>query len=456
MSRHVSAQGPGERRWWAPDDASAVTGTTAARWAFGGLIVFTATLLLAPQESYPALRPLHLPLLSASMALIMAVSYHWKRQMPLLRWRELWFAFGLGTWAIVTTPFSYWPGGSVAELTGMFAKSLAVFWLIAVVLDQRRKMQWFLWTLAIASVPLAITALRRYASGEMAASVEEIKSVVGYSGGLTANPNDLALLLNLLLPFSLGLLLAERRASLRALLAAIIALNAAAIVVTFSRGAFLTLTLIIFIYLWRLFSRGAAALGFAIAAGGFVLWLMMPETFQEHLGTTVNIEADETGSAQARFRDMLAALHVIWSHPIFGAGLGQHVIPLNDVRGETWTFVHNVYLQYASDLGLPGVTLFAALVLGCWRRARQAMQSAVRSGDEWLSRVAEAASVSILAFAFAAMFHPVAYHFYFFYVGGTAVALVQLTGESHASPSEADGMVAHSVLGRSVARRNVG
>ena len=52
---------------------------------------------------------------------------------------------------------------------------------------------------------------------------------------------------------------------------------------------------------------------------------------------------------------------------------------MNDERGiDTWRRVHNAYLQYAVDLGLPGLLLFVWLHLTCFRTAR-AVERAARN-----------------------------------------------------------------------------
>src|SRR5262249_10969863 len=110
------------------------------------------------------------------------------------------------------------------------------------------------------------------------------------------------------------------------------------------------------------------------------------------------------------------AIDVAFDHPLLGAGLGMNALALNEARGRTWTSVHNVYLQYASDLGLIGLLLFASLLGVCLRAAKSARQ------DARVSLFAAAARPSLWAFPFAALFPPAGSHFYFFYAAGIAVA----------------------------------
>jgi O-antigen ligase len=144
----------------------------------------------------------------------------------------------------------------------------------------------------------------------------------------------------------------------------------------------------------------------------------------ERLGTIVNTTNDQTGSAQERERDAGVALAYVLHHPVVGAGLGQDALALNELRGPTWTEVHNVYLNYAVDLGLPGLGLFLLLLIGCvTSAARVRDRSAGLPALRELSALAEAIRITLVAFAVAAFFHPVAYQFYFYYFAGLAVGL---------------------------------
>ncbi len=116
---------------------------------------------------------------------------------------------------------------------------------------------------------------------------------------------------------------------------------------------------------------------------------------------------------------------MVAKNPIVGAGIGNDILAMNVQRGDDWTQVHNVYLQYGVDLGIPGLLLFAWLHLLCFRTARavekRSREAADRDRD--LALLAAGIQVSLVAFLVAAMFHPIAYQFYFFSIGGLAVAL---------------------------------
>ena len=97
-----------------------------------------------------------------------------------------------------------------------------------------------------------------------------------------------------------------------------------------------------------------------VAAGGLLLLAvcvppLLPAGYAARLSTITNIETDATGSAQGRWADTHVALGVVAKNPIVGVGIGQDVLAMNRERGAEWTQVHNAYLQYGVDLGIPGM-----------------------------------------------------------------------------------------------------
>jgi O-antigen ligase len=279
------------------------------------------------------------------------------------------------------------------------------------------------------SLPLAVTGVKNFLSGAFYSldGTAGVTRIVGYEAGLSQNPNDLALMLNLLLAITLGLLGAAATALQRAVLLVIALLQAAGVVVTFSRGGFLTLAAIVVLYLWGLARRGSAGLALAGLVACLAGATLLPGEYVARLSTITNIESDATGSAQGRLGDSLAAVRAVAAHPVIGAGAGMNTLALNEMRGNTWQPVHNVYLEYAVDLGVPGLVLFLLLFLACLRTARSVRRQAFAvPGLRELACLAEGVEIALVAFALAAVFHPVAYNFYFYYIAGLAVAAAHI------------------------------
>src|SRR2546425_328582 len=432
MNRSASAE------WWRPEVAVGCGNRGGALTAaepqvsdsavpFWALMAFTFVLLLAPQQWIPGIASLHIALLTAAVAVITHVYDRLSRHQPIVHLtREMWITLCLVGWAVLTVPLSLRPGGSLSFLFQVDLNTLVIFWLISNVVNTLTRLSQVAWGLSLMAVPLAVTAVENFFSGVFIPEgvPHAVKRIVGYDAPLTVNPNDLALMLNLILPLCVALFLSTRKPWVRTLLLAMIVLDVIAVVVTFSRGGFLTLATIIVMYLGKLRTRlegGWAWSAFVVALACLPL---LPSGYLDRLSTITNIESDSTGSSQERWRDMKATANLVVQNPIVGVGVGMNILALNEERGHYSVPVHNVYLEYAVELGILGLVLFLMLLAGCMKstmsvQARSAGVPALRE----LFYLAEGIQTSLIAFAVAALFHPVAYHFYFYYMAGLAIAV---------------------------------
>jgi hypothetical protein len=412
--------------WWRPQPpaerpASSVPGALPQRAspvAYAAFVAFTSVLLLAPQNLFPILGSLRIVLLMGAVAIVAHVRDRWELGLPLVRpGREARYAGALLVWTLVGWPFSLWPGGTIALFLDLYLKSLIVFWLIANLVDTLPRLRGMAWALTLLTVALAVVGISNYFSGVFGPAQD--RRILGYDGGLTRNPNDLALMLNLIIPIAVSLLLSSRGALVRILLVFALSLQVTAVVLTFSRAGFVTLAATVGVYGLRLMRRPSRGLVFAALAVVALGLPFLPAGYADRLLTLRAIDADVTGSARARWEGTVAAVENLAVHPLLGAGLGMDILALNERVGPTWRAVHNTYLEYGVDLGVPGLVLFLLLLFACWRSARAARRLAGLD----LAPLAEGIEISLVGFAVAAIFHPAAYQFYFYYIAGLAVAV---------------------------------
>jgi hypothetical protein len=445
--------------WWRPEPEQTATGATAATAdaealsepvraegagspvPFWALMGFTFVLLIAPQNLVPALRPLRLGMLAAGIGLAALLLDRIGRDLPIITvTREVKLAGALLAWAILTVPFSYWPGGSVGLLLDLYLKTLAIFILIINAVTTEDRLRRAVWGLIVMTVPAATVGLLNFASGAYVRGGMDqvVKRILGYEAPLTQNPNDLALILNLMLPLTAALFLITSSAALRGLLFGIATLQLVGIVVTFSRGGFLTLAVTLVVTaltasgrLDRRWAWGFLILVIACAP-------LLPADYVSHLFTIADVNTDPTGSAQQRWAQQVAGVGYVLGHPLVGAGIGQNVLAMNEILGPAWLMVHNAYLEYAIDLGLPGLILYVLLIVGSIRSAGQAARLAANRPDgRRLALLANGIRTSLLAFSVAAFFSPVAYHFHLYYFAGLAIAArVMVHGDASAEPAE--------------------
>ena len=123
---------------------------------------------------------------------------------------------------------------------------------------------------------------------------------------------------------------------------------------------------------------------------------------------------------------MRAGTTYIVEHPLVGGGIGMNILVLNELVSPTWHEVHNVYLQYGVDLGLPGLFLFLAVIAASFRSTAfvcRRSDGVPRLGT--LFHLSEGLQGSLCAFVVGGFFAPVAYNFYFYYLAGLATGVRQ-------------------------------
>ncbi len=421
-----------EVMWWSLGADSRSSRSTApgsdseGRWAFIALVAFTLILLLAPQNWFPLLAKLRIAFVAGGAAIACLLWDRWRHRKALGLTREILICWAIAAWALSTLPLSYWPGGSFSVLTDLYLKALVIFFLLANVVTTAQRLRLIAITLVLCTLPIAVTALKNYLKGNFIAGTgASLGRVLGYENAIGGNPNDVALMLNLTIPLGVAIFLSKPRPTLAFLCVLVIAFDVLGVILTMSRGGFLGLATTFVAYSIKLVRRPGSDRRWAVAALGIALLSLplLPSGYVERIATITNMDADPTGSAQERWQGTVEAARFVMDHPIIGAGMGMDTLALNEAGGPRWHQVHNVYLEYAVDLGLPGLTLFLVLLYTVFKAARSSRRRAASRPElRDLFLLDEAVEVSLIVFAVAGLFHPVAYNFFFYYFAGLALA----------------------------------
>jgi O-antigen ligase len=400
---------------------------------FWGLMFFTFILLIAPQAFLPILQPLRIAMLSAGLALVVYVCDRLSHHQPLTSTppaARLIFVFTL--LAAISIPFAKWPGGAFDTFFNDLLKSVLIFVLVANVLNTVHRMNLMIWSMALWATIMSWVAVRDFATGNLA--LQGVR-IAGWDSPLAANPNDLALIINLILALTIGLSPAPGKPLAKVCLLGVTTLLVVAVISTFSRGGLLTLITIAILYLIkRTRDRGPAMLLFAVAIVPLVA-IALPPGYGNRVYSIFDMSADVSGSSAVRWNSMGLAWNAILGHPVLGVGLKQHGLAFLEATGgwSSWNGVHNVYLEIAADLGIPALLLYLGanwyLLTSLSRSLRQINKSRGKRSREARELIALGTGIQIalVAFLVAAFFHPVAYHFYFFYIAGFAVAHQTIT-----------------------------
>lgn len=415
-------------------------------WAYLGMLAFTAILFFRPQDAVPPLEALHLAELSAIAGLGAMINGRLARREPVLPLtREVIGILLFAGIMLALTPFSVWPGGSLAMLTGLYLKVVLIFLLMAGTLTTPARLTRFAWLIMLASGYLGLRAIFDYARG---VNLVESGRIAGSVGGVFNNPNDLALNMVAFLPVALLLAARRGRASGRLIAAIVSAVMFVTIVFTKSRGGFLGLaaTLIVLLVQGGKVRRG---FGLGVLVATLVSMPLLPSSFWNRMASITDDSEDETGSREARRTVMKEAWQAFLERPLTGVGPGEFKDYNPSWRSERFREAHDVWLQVASENGLPGALVFISLVVMAWRNAWSSSRTVSRNskrapptasaacpsakrrgpaGDPWsaLNVYSTAMTASVVGWIVCATFVSVAYTWTFYYVFGITMATRQI------------------------------
>jgi O-antigen ligase len=216
-----------------------------------------------------------------------------------------------------------------------------------------------------AFVPVYV-ALSGLALNELAASDER-----GFLSPLGLHANDLGRLYAIAYALLLFTWSEASGARLRWVLLAAAGLTAVALVLTFSRGAFVALAVVNALYvLWRRSTRTIVAAAVVVVAG----LLLAPAAVYERIavGHGAGLDAVSAGRLNGLW---LPLLPEVLRHPLFGNGISSILWSEAMRRGAghqvlAVTHPHNAYLEALLDMGVIGTLLLCGYFVHVWRRLR--------------------------------------------------------------------------------------
>jgi putative inorganic carbon (HCO3(-)) transporter len=404
--------GPNKERLSLPKRGHALT--------YAGLFLFTAVLYARPAEFYPS------PL-TASLAFIIAVStlvVFIPSQLSLdgtltARPREINLVLLFCLTGLLSIPFALSPGEAFSTFSDTFIRCVVIFILIVNAVRTEARLKGLLWLALIVSLWLSIGAINDYRLGLM--TVEGYR-VGGRGSGIFSNSNDMALHLVTIVPIAIALFFNARGPVGKAIYGTSAILMMAAIVLTYSRGGFLGLLLVLAFIAWKIGRHHRLA----IAASGMVLlalfMVLAPGNYTVRIASIFIPNLDPVGSSDMRREILYRSIWTALRHPLFGIGMGNfHSVSIRELVS------HNAYTQVASEMGLAALALYTMFIVTPLRRlgqvARETFEVRATSRYYYLSIGLQA---SLLGYLLCSFFASVAYLWYVYYLVGYAVCLRRL------------------------------
>jgi O-antigen ligase len=287
-----------------------------------------------------------------------------------------------------------------------FAKILLYLVLTVQFVTNRRELRIFLLIVAMAIAvnilsPFIIPPPAHYAG----------PSLLGTQGvfrfeGLLFEPNTIAFLQIFFIPFYIFLMTVYRKSFVGlALLAGALVLSVVAVVMSFSRGSFVSLVFLIFLLLYlERRNRAIVTIGFILIVLGIVL---APASYLARIGSLFDAVSASSQDLPiySRLETSKVALKMGIEHPFLGIGLDNFMQRATFYMALPYT-VHNAFLQIFSEVGAFALVVFIAIVCHNMRIIKDLMKRDEDGEALQLGRLLLLQQLSVLLNS---MFIPVAY-----------------------------------------------
>jgi hypothetical protein len=411
---------------------SAVRSSLAGRYeiAYRGLILFTILLYLRPNELLPiGTFPLVKILTIGTLAIFFLEKLSEGGPLSVMP-QPFKYLLVINVLAIVSIPIGLDPAASFAAFTDLFLKILLIFLLMINVVTSFRRLRFIIEVTVVSAAIVAALTLVDFAQGK---NLVEFYRASGALGGIFGNPNDLALSMNMLLPFAVYLGLTRPNPLMRVMYFVCAVVMAATSTATYSRAGFLSVAIGGAFFLAKISRRYPAALAIGVA-GAFGLLASSPG----RIFTLFNGSGDDSiaaGSASARWDLIKRSFEAAGANPVrwlFGVGIDNfHIVSNKELVN------HNAYLQVFNEIGLPAVCfyiLFLASALAISARIVKRYRRARGYPEVWLMAVA--IQTSLVVYLIGSFFASVAYLWYVYYPAAFAVCLQQFLRRAERSPAQ--------------------
>jgi probable O-glycosylation ligase (exosortase A-associated) len=245
-------------------------------------------------------------------------------------------------------------------------------------------------------------------------------------GGFIADNNDFALALNMSLPFFLYLAQQSKRRFVKLALYFVFALSVIAIVLTYSRGGFIGLGMVMFMIWLRSKRKFVSAI--VIVFAGILGFVAAPQSYIERIAGISKYKTD--ASAVGRLNAWQACWNIACEHPLTGIGprnLVPSVFRRYAPHPEDYHVAHNIYFQTMADGGFLLLAIFLGLVFGCFLSLRKLRkQVPLRPDTEWFHGGCHMLEASFVAYQASGFFLSRNDFDLFYHLVGMVIALKAL------------------------------
>jgi putative inorganic carbon (hco3(-)) transporter len=390
-------------------------------FSYAALFVFTAILYARPAEFYPSA-------VTASIALLVGIAtlaFFVPTQLSLegtltARPREVNLVLLFCLTGLLSVPFAINREEAWVEFSATFIRCIVIFVVIVNVVRTEARLKGLIFLAMVAGIWLSAEAINDYRLGLL--TVEGYRAA-GRGTGIFGNTNDMALHLVTILPISVALMLGSKGTVRKLLYGACAAVMIAAIVLSYSRGAFIGMLIVLLFIAWKLGRQRRLEIIFAVLGFAGVVVLLAPDKYGSRLLSIFIPSLDTEGSADARRGELFRSIYVALRHPLLGIGMGNYQ-PEMSYKG---LVTHNSYTQVGSEMGMIALACYVMFIVTPLKKLGQiARETFETRRDSRFYYLALGLQASLIAYLISSFFLSVAYVWYVYYLVAYAVCLRRL------------------------------
>lgn len=319
---------------------------------------------------------------------------------PALKLPALTLMLGFIAWMLIALPFGLDSSRSFDDWTGVHLKTFALLLFVAASASSIENIK-------------RMMAVHIFGATVLAAFYVKAGFPMWGTPVTTYDVNDLALHLNMSIPLVLYFIVASKRGAARAGLWLLVAVFAVCILMTRSRGGFLTLGMLSAVTMVRM--KGASLLVRMMPLALLLAtYPLLPEDTRARLKTIFSPSSDyNLESEEGRIEIWKRGMGYLAQYPITGVGVHNFLIAERTisararegaVRGQV---SHNSFVEVAAETGIPGILLYtSSLAIAIWAAFRMSNDLARRrtavASDA--GSVASALGLSMVAFCIGGFF----------------------------------------------------
>jgi O-antigen ligase len=406
---------------FAQDNFSATFLKHGHAFSYGALFLFTVILYARPAEFYPSPWTSSIALLVgiATLGLFIPTQVSLEGRLT-ARPREVNLVLLFCLTGLLSIPLAINRQEAWVEFGGTFIRCIVIFIVIVNVVRTEARLKGLLFLAMAAGIWLSVEAINDYRLGLM--TIEGYRAA-GRGTGIFGNTNDMALHLVTVLPISVALLFGSKGVARKLLYGACAAVMIAAIVLSYSRGAFIGMLVALLFIAWKLGRSRRLEIVFAVLSFAGVIIILAPDKYGSRLLSIFVPSLDPEGSADARRGELFRSIYVALRHPLLGIGMGNYQ-PEMSYRG---LVTHNSYTQVAAEMGMTALACYTMFIVTPLRKlgqiARETFETRRDSRFYYLTLGLQA---SLIAYLVSSVFLSVAYVWYVYYLVGYAVCLTRM------------------------------